>query len=86
MVGGKGSVHEQEWVTYDESALVKDEVEIVIQINGKIKDKINVASGLDDEAIKIAAMESDKVKALIEGKNVIKVIVVKGKLVNIVVK
>lgn len=86
MAGGKGSVHEQSWVTYDESALVKDEIEIVIQINGKIKDKINVASGLDDEAIKQAALDSEKVKALIEGLNVVKVIVVKGKLVNIVVK
>ena len=86
MAGGKGSVHQQSWVTYDESALIKDEVEIVIQINGKIKDKINVASGLDDEAIKQAALESEKVKALIEGLNVVKVIVVKGKLVNIVVK
>ncbi len=86
MVGGTGSVHQQSWVTYDESALQKDEVEIVIQINGKIKDKINVASGLDDEAIKAAAMESDKVKALVEGKTVVKVIIVKGKLVNIVIK
>ncbi len=86
MVGGTGSVHQQPWVTYDESALQKDEVEIVIQINGKIKDKISVASGLDDEAIKAAAMESDKVKALVEGKTVVKVIVVKGKLVNIVIK
>ncbi len=86
MVGGCGSVHQQSWVTYDESALQKDEVEIVIQINGKIKDKISVASGLDDEAIKAAAMDSGKVKSLIDGLNVVKVIVVKGKLVNIVVK
>jgi len=86
MAGGKGSVHQQSWVTYDESALIKDEIEIVIQINGKIKDKINVASGLDDEAIRQAALDSEKVKALIEGLNVVKVIVVKGKLVNIVVK
>lgn len=86
MIGGKGSVHEQSWVTYDEDALVKDEIEIVVQLNGKIKDKINVASGLDDESIKQAALDSEKVKEAISGKTVVKVIVVKGKLVNIVVK
>ena len=86
MIGGKGSVHEQSWVTYDEDALVKDEIEIVVQLNGKIKDKINVASGLDDESIKQAALDSEKVKEAISGKTIVKVIVVKGKLVNIVVK
>ena len=86
MAGGEGSVHSQSWVTYDEDALVKDEVEIVVQINGKIKDKLNIASGLDDEAIKAAAMDSAKIKEAIDGKTVVKVIVVKGKLVNIVVK
>ena len=86
MIGGTGSVHTQPWVTYDEDALVKDEIEIVVQVNGKIKDKINVSSGLDDEQIKAAALESDKVKEATQGKNIVKVIVVKGKLVNIVVK
>ena len=86
MTGGEGSVHDQTWITYDEDALVKDEIEIVVQVNGKIKDKINVAAGLDDEAIKAAALENDKVKEATEGKNIVKVIVVKGKLVNIVVK
>jgi leucyl-tRNA synthetase len=86
MAGGEGSVHTQSWVTYDEDALVKDEVEIVVQINGKIKDKLNIASGLDDEAIKAAALDSGKVKEAIGDKTVVKVIVVKGKLVNIVVK
>ena len=86
MAGGEGSVHTQSWVTYDEDALVKDEVEIVVQVNGKIKDKLNIPSGLDDEAIKAVALETEKVKAAIDGKTVVKVIVVKGKLVNIVVK
>ena len=86
MVGGEGSVHNQSWVTYDEDALVKDEIEIVVQVNGKIKDKINIATGLDDEAIKAVALESGKVKEATDGKNIVKVIVVNGKLVNIVVK
>ena len=86
MIGGRGSVHSQKWVTYDESALVKDEVEIVLQINGKIKDKMLIASGLDDEQIKKAVLENEKIVSLTEGKTIVKVIVVKGKLVNIVVK
>ncbi len=86
MIGGEGSVHNQKWVSYDESALVKDEVEIVLQINGKIKDKIFVATGLNDEEIKQVVLENDKISALTEGKTIVKVIVVKGKLVNIVVK
>ena len=86
MIGGRGSVHSQKWVTYDESALVKDEVEIVLQINGKIKDKMLIASGLDDEQIKKAVLENAKIVSLTEGKTIVKVIVVKGKLVNIVVK
>jgi leucyl-tRNA synthetase len=86
MAGGEGSVHDQSWVTYDESALVKDEVEIVVQVNGKIKDKINVPSSFGDEEIKAAALESAKVKEATDGKEVVKVIVVKGKLVNIVVR
>ncbi len=86
MAGGEGSVHTQSWITYDEDALVKDEIEIVVQINGKIKDKLNIPSGLDDEAIKAVALDAEKVKEAINGKTVVKVIVVKGKLVNIVVK
>ena len=86
MIGGEGSVHKQAWVSYDEKALVKDEVEIVLQINGKIKDKIFVATGLSDDEIKQVVLENEKISTLTEGKTIVKVIVVKGKLVNIVVK
>ena len=86
MIGGEGSVHKQAWVTYDEKALVKDEVEIVLQINGKIKDKIFVATGLTDDEIKEVVLSNEKITTLTEGKTIVKVIVVKGKLVNIVVK
>ncbi len=86
MIGGEGSVHAQSWVSYDEKALVKDEVEIVLQINGKIKDKVFVATGLTDDEIKQVVLENEKILALTEGKTIVKVIVVKGKLVNIVVK
>lgn len=86
LMGGEGSIHERSWVTYDESALVKDEIELVVQVNGKIKGKINVASSLDEEEIKAAATADEKVKEAIADKQIVKVIVVKGRLVNIVVK
>lgn len=86
IIGGQGSVHDQSWVSYDEKALVKDETEIVVQINGKVKDKMMISTGLSDDEIKAIALENDKIKELTDGKQVLKVIVVKGKLVNIVVK
>ena len=86
LMGGEDSIHERQWVTYDETALVKDEIELVVQVNGKIKGKINVSSSLDEEAIKAAAVADEKVKEAIGDKQVLKVIVVKGRLVNIVVK
>jgi len=76
----------EKWPEYDESKTVDDEVEIVVQINGKIKDKLMVPAGLDKDATEAAALESEKVKAAIEGKTLVKVIPIPGKLVNIVVK
>ena len=76
----------QPWPKYDEGKTVDDEIEIVVQINGKIKDKLMIPAGLDKDGTQEAAMNTEKIKELIEGKNVVKVIAVPGKLVNIVVK
>ena len=86
ILGGQGSVHDQEWVKLDESALVKDETEIVVQVNGKVKDKMMISTGLSEDEIKNAAVNNEKIKEITEGKQIVKVIVVKGRLVNIVVK
>lgn len=72
--------------SYDESKIVKDEVEIVIQINGKIKEKLNVQANLDKAAFEKTVMEDDRVKALLDGISVVKVIAVPDKLLNVVVK
>ncbi|MDV4152490.1 leucine--tRNA ligase [Clostridium sp. AL.422] len=80
------SIFNQEWPKFDPKALVKDEVEIAIQVNGKIKAKINVPTDLDEEGIKAASLANENVIAATEGKNIVKVIVIKGRLVNIVVK
>ena len=85
-LGFEGSVHDQKWPEYDEEALVKDTIEIVVQMNGRIKEKLNIAGGLSREEMEKTAMEDEKVKELIKDKNVVKVIAVPDKLINIVVK
>lgn len=85
-IGQKESVTVMRWPEYDESALVKDTVEIVVQINGKVKEKIMVASDADKQSLEKIALDNEKIKALLEGKSVIKVVAVPGRLINIVVK
>ena len=85
-LGHEESLVKVSWPSYDEAALVKDTVEIVVQLNGKVKEKLVIANNLSREDMQSTALENDKVKALIEGKNVVKVIAVPNKLVNIVVK
>ncbi len=86
ILGGKGLLSLHAWPTYDEDKTVDDEVEIVVQVNGKIRDKMMIPSGLDRDALQETAMNSDKIKSLTEGKTIVKVIAVPGKLVNVVVK
>ncbi len=81
-----GSLAYELWPTYDESLLVADEVEIPVQINGKLRAKLMVATGLDKATLEKIALADEKVRALLEGKTIKKVIVVPGKLVNIVVE
>ncbi|MBP6491730.1 MAG: leucine--tRNA ligase [Clostridia bacterium] len=84
--GHKSTVYLEKWPTYDEAALVKDSIEIVIQLNGKVKDKIEVANGLSKEQLEEAVMGNEKMKTLLEGKEVIKIVAVPNKLFNVVVK
>lgn len=83
-LGMNFSVFNEKWPVFNPSALIKDEVEIAIQVNGKIKAKIDVSTSLDEEGIKAASLENEIIKASLEGKTVRKVIVIKGRLVNIV--
>lgn len=86
LIGMPYSVINEKWPTFDPNALIKDEVEIAIQVNGKIKAKMNIATGLSEDEIKDSALNNDEIKASLDGKEVKKVIVVKGRLVNIVAK
>ena len=85
-LGHTGSLYNVGWPAYDESALVKDSVEIVIQINGKVKEKMNIASGLGRDELQKTVMESEAAVRAVDGRNVVKVIAIPDKLVNIVVK
>ena len=85
-LGHEGTILDVQWPEYDSSALVKDTIEIVVQINGKVKERMDIASGLSRDEMSELVMADEKVKDLVDGKNVIKVIAVPGKLVNIVVK
>ncbi len=84
--GYEGSVHQQVWPTYEEKALAVDEVEIAVQVNGKVRDKLTVAVNMDKTALEEQAKALPRVQEFIDGKNVVKVIVVPNKIVNIVVK
>jgi len=86
LLGNEYSVFNQTWPTFDPKALIKDEVEIAIQVNGKIRSKINVSSSMTEKEIETVALEDQETAAFLEGKKIVKVIVIKGRLVNIVVK
>ena len=86
MLGHDSSIVYETWPTYDENMLVSETVEMGVQVNGKLRAKIQVTKDTDDEAVKEIAFEQENVKAHTEGKNIVKVIVVKNKIVNIVVK
>ena len=83
---GEGFVSIAPWPEYDESKCVDSTIEIVVQVNGKVRDKIKVAADIDQEGALSQAKASEKVQSFIEGKNIVKEIYVKGKLVNIVAK
>ncbi len=85
-LGGKKSIHEEPWCEWDENLAKSSSITLVVQVNGKVKDKIEVDESLDQEEMKQVALNSEKVKALTDGKTIVKTIVVPKKLVNIVVK
>ncbi len=85
-LGYTDSVHKQPWPAYDPAALVQDEVEIVVQLNGKVKNRMTVPADMDKAAMEKYVLEQEKVMEMISGKQVVKVIAVPKKLVNIVVK
>lgn len=84
LTGSEDSISYETWPTYDESKLVEDTVEVVFQINGKVRGKQTASRTISKDDLEALALSDDNIKAHLEGKTVRKVIVVPGKLVNIV--
>jgi leucyl-tRNA synthetase len=86
-LGGEnaGAVVEQSWPEFDESALVRSSIEMMIQVNGKLRGKIEVPANADKTLIEKMALENPNVTAFIDGKELKKIIVVPGRLINLVV-
>ncbi|MCK4777332.1 MAG: class I tRNA ligase family protein, partial [Actinomycetia bacterium] len=85
IIGGEGSVHLRSWPDYNKDYIKKEDIVIVVQINGKVRDRINVPASVNKEEMEEIALSSDKIKKLLEEKEIKKIILVPGKLVNIVV-
>ncbi len=86
MLGEKGSLLKAPWPKYDPALAKEDEIEIPVQVNGKLRSVVVVPAGSSEEVIREAALADTKIKALVAGKQIVKKIVVPGKLVNIVVR
>lgn len=84
VLGNKGTIAYQPWPAWDESKLVETTNTIVVQVNGKVRAKFDAPAGLDDKALEALALEQPNIQKQIEGKTIRKIIVVKGKVVNIV--
>jgi len=85
-MGYEGLLNESKWPKWQENKTIEDNIEIVVQLNGKVKYKLVVKQGLDNGAVEEIVINDPKYKEMIAGKKVMKVIIVKDKLVNIVVK
>lgn len=83
-LGGEFSVHQRPWPEYDPELARAERITMVVQVNGKVRERIEVDSGISREEMERAALESDRIRKLLEGKHLGKVVVVPGKLVNIV--
>jgi leucyl-tRNA synthetase len=86
MLGESSSLLRAPWPKYDPELAKEEEIEIPVQINGKLRSVVTVSADADEEAIRQAALSDEKIASLIAGKQIVKVIVVPKKLVNIVVK
>lgn len=84
VTGASESISYEEWPSYDETKLVTDEVTVVFQINGKVRSKAQVSKSITKDALEELALADSRIQEMLEGQTVRKVIVVPGKLVNIV--
>jgi len=84
-IGNNPSIFEQRWPEWDEAAAKEEQIELVVQVNGKVRSKIMINSGISDDEIEKIALEDRKIKEIAGSKAIKKIVIVKGKLVNIVI-
>jgi len=84
--GGAYSIHQQSWPVHDAALAADEVVTIAVQVNGKMRDRVTVAAGADEETLRSAALASERVRAQLDGQTIMRVITVPGRLVNIQVK
>jgi leucyl-tRNA synthetase len=85
-LGYGGSIFKSAWPEYDKELIKDDVINLVVQINGKLRATIELPADISEEAAKTAALENEVIKKWLEGKEIIKIVFVKGKLISIVVK
>ncbi len=85
-MGRPYSIHNQTWPKWDEALAKEDEITLVVQVNGKVRDRITLPASVTEAEAREKALSSDKVKAYLEGKNIANVVYVPGRLINVVVK
>ena len=86
MLGEKGNLLRTPWPKYDAALAKEEEIEIPVQINGKLRSRIVVPADVTEDVVRAHALSEPKIKAMLDGKQIVKVIVVPGKLVNIVIR
>ncbi len=86
MIGGKGFIYDQLWPNFDDALTAKEEIEIVFQVNGKIRAKVQVPSSITKEEMEQMALSDPKISGIVSSKEIVKKIVIPGKLVNIVIR
>ena len=86
MLGHNNTITYEPWPTYDESKTTEDTIEIAIQVNGKVRDTVKVFKDISKEDLEKEALNSDIIKKWLEGKEIVKIITIPGRIVNIVIR
>ena len=86
MLGYNNTIAYESWPTYDESKTIDDTIEIAVQVNGKVRDTVKVSKEISKEDLEKEALSSEIIKKWLEGKEIVKIITIPGRIVNIVIR
>ena len=85
-IGGKGTIYKAKWPSFDANVAKDNEITLVIQVNGKVREKMVIPAGLNEDNVKAKALGNNKIAEMVKGKEILKVLLIQGKLINIVIK